>query len=366
MSDRTYTIAVMPGDGIGPEVVGATLAVLKTLATLHDLQLQYKYYDFGAAAYQRSGQPITAQEMDEVGKAHAVLAGAFGLPNVRQPDGTEVAPQIEMRAHFDLFASLRQTKLFPGVPTRLKADKLDILVIRETTEGMFAGLKDPFEPSDESLTDRMTITRKTSEKLFAVAFAQARLRKENIGTKGHVTLLHKSNVLRSNSLLVKVFREVASRNPDIETAEYYVDAGAMYFVTSPERYDVVVTENIFGDIVSEVAAGVVGGLGVAPSGDVSETFGVFQPSHGSAPDIAGRGIANPIATFLSAALMLEWIGGRYDDSKCVRAAQHLRRAVEQQLVAGPRTADIGGEAVTEQITLALISILDGRDAKGFE
>jgi 3-isopropylmalate dehydrogenase len=137
----------------------------------------------------------------------------------------------------------------------------------------------------------------------------------------------------------------------------------MYFVTSPERYDVVVTENIFGDIVSEVAAGIVGGLGVAPSGDVSETFGVFQPSHGSAPDIAGRGIANPIATFLSAALMLEWLGSRHDDSRCLDAAQHLREAVEQQLIAGPRTADIGGDARTDQVTSALVSILDGGNAR---
>lgn len=363
MSGHAYTIAVMPGDGIGTEVVGATLLVLEKLAPLHDLRLCYKHYDFGAAVYQRSGKLITAQEMDEVAKSDAVLAGAFGVPSVRRPDGTEVAPQIEMRAHFGLFASLRQAKLLPSVPTRLKVEKVDILVIRETTEGMFAGLKDPFEPSDESLTDRMTITRKTSEKLFTVAFTQARLRKENSGTKGHVTLLHKSNVLRSNSLLVKVFREVAARNPDIETADYYIDAGAMYFVTSPERYDVVVTENIFGDIVSEIAAGVVGGLGIAPSGDVSETFGVFQPSHGSAPDIAGHGIANPIATFLSAALMLEWLGVRHDDSRCLDAAQHLREAVEQQLVAGPRTADIGGDATTVQVTSALVSVLDSSGAR---
>lgn len=358
MAERTYSIAVLPGDGIGPEVIDATLTVLDKLSHLHDLKLAIKHYDFGAAAYQRTGELMTKADMNDIGKHDAILLGAMGLPSIRLPNGTEIAPQIDLRDHFSLFASLRHTVLYPGVPTRLKAEKIDILVIRETTEGMFAGRNDPFEPSDDSLTDRMTITRKTCEKLFEVAFMQARLRKEKHGTLGHVTLLHKSNVLRSNSLLVKVFREVAARHEDVGNADCYIDAGAMFFVTKPEIYDVVVTENIFGDIVSEVAAGIVGGLGVAPSGDVSETHGVFQPCHGSAPDIAGQGVANPVAAFLSAAMMLDWLAMQHGDERCVQTARHLRDSIQQLLAEGPKTRDIGGDAPTSEVTHALLKILE--------
>jgi 3-isopropylmalate dehydrogenase len=355
-SSPQFQIAVMPGDGIGPEVINATLQVLHPLCEAHGIRLKTTNYDFGAGYYRRTGRTITAAEMDEIGLADAVLFGAMGLPDVRKPDGTEVGPQVDMRAHFGLFASLRPARLYPGVPTRLRADAIDMLVIRETTEGMFAGLYDVTEPSDESASDRMTITRKNSIRLFEAAFAQARQRKAR-GTPGHVTLLHKSNALRSNVLLTKVFDEVAARHPDIGSAKYYIDAGAMYFVTSPERYDVVVTENIFGDIVSEIGAGIVGGLGVAPSGDVSETRGVFQPSHGSAPDIAGQGIANPVATMLSAVMMLEWLGTRHHQPACRLAAEHLHTAIAQVLRDGPRCRDLGGTATTAEVTQAVIAAL---------
>jgi len=199
-----------------------------------------------------------------------------------------------------------------------------MLVIRELTEGLFAGRHDPMEESDESASDRLTITRATSEKLFEVAFAQAKLRRRLYGTPGHVTLLDKANVLRSNAFLRKVYDDVAARHPDVGKARIYIDAGSMMFVTNPERYDVVVTENVFGDIASEIAAGVVGGLGVAPSPDLSETHGVFQPSHGSAPDIAGKGAANPGATILSAAMMLDWLSDKHGDERCANAAASIR------------------------------------------
>jgi 3-isopropylmalate dehydrogenase len=356
MSTPQFHIAVMPGDGIGPEVIGAALQVLDPLCEAHGIRLRQTRYDFGADFYRRTGRTITAAEMDEVGRADAVLFGAMGLPDVRKPDGTEIGPQVDMRSHFGLFASLRPARLYPGVATRLHAEAIDMLVIRETTEGMFAGLNDPAEPSDESASDRMTITRTNCVRLFEMAFRQARRRKAR-GTPGHVTLLHKSNALRSNVLMARVFDQVASRHTDIGTAKFYIDAGAMYFVTNPERYDVVVTENIFGDIVSEVAAGVVGGLGVAPSGDVSESKGVFQPSHGSAPDIAGQGIANPVATMLSAAMMLDWLGERHDQKDCIRAAESLHTAVARVLRDGPRSRDLGGTAPTAQVTQAVIAAL---------
>ncbi|OWV31173.1 isocitrate/isopropylmalate dehydrogenase family protein [Halomonas campaniensis] len=351
-----YEIAVIPGDGIGPEVIDAALAVLKECETRYELEFKYVFHDFSADLYRRTGIKITASDMDEIGKSDAVLFGAMGLPDVRGPDGLELGAQVEMRAHYGLFASLRPVRLFSGVESPVKAKDIDMLVIRETSEGMFAGLADKHEPSNESASDRMTITRATCEKLFEVAFSQARTRRKR-GTPGHVTLLHKSNALRSNVLMEKVFDEVAARNDDIGSAKFYIDAGSMYMVTDPGRYDVVVSENIFGDIVSEIAAGLVGGLGLAPSADVSLAHGVFQPSHGSAPDIAGQGIANPTAMILSAAMMLEWLGERHGDDVCIKAAKSIQSAVETALKKGPRARDLGGTAGTQEVADAVISAL---------
>lgn len=351
-----YTIEVIPGDGIGPEVVDAALAVLKASETRYGLTFNYTFHDFSADLYRRTGRKITAADMEQIGTSDAVLFGAMGLPDVRGPEGLELGAQVEMRAYYELTASLRPVRLFSGVESPVKAQNIDMLVIRETSEGMFAGLTDQHEASDESASDRMTITRTGCEKLFDVAFSQARARRKR-GTPGHVTLLHKSNALRSNVLMEKVFDEVAARNPDIESAKHYIDLGSMYMVTAPEQYDVVVSENIFGDILSEIAAGLVGGLGIAPSADVSLKHGVFQPSHGSAPDIAGQGVANPTAMILSAAMMLEWLGERHDDDLCARAAQAIQDAVENALASGIRTRDLGGTAGTQDVVDAVISAL---------
>ncbi|MHA7207910.1 isocitrate/isopropylmalate dehydrogenase family protein [Arthrobacter sp. MDT1-65] len=347
---------MIPGDGIGPEVIDSALTVLGECERRYGLKLTYTFHDFSAALYRRTGRRITAADMDEIGKADAVLFGAMGLPDVRTPEGLELGAQVEMRAHYGLFSSLRPVRLFPGVESPVKAKNIDMLIIRETSEGMFAGLADKHEPSDESATDRMTITRATSEKLFDVAFSQARARRRR-GTPGHVTLLHKSNALRSNVLLERVFDEVAARNEDVGSAKFYIDAGSMYMVTDPERYDVIVSENIFGDIVSEIAAGLVGGLGVAPSADVSLTHGVFQPSHGSAPDIAGKGIANPTAMILSAAMMLDWLGERRGDELCSITAQKINTAVEAALATGPRARDLGGTAGTQEVVDTILAAL---------
>lgn len=351
-----YEITVIPGDGIGPEVVDSALAVLEQTQAQYGFDLSYTTHDFSADLYRRTGRKITAEDMDEIGKTDAVLFGAMGLPDVRGPEGLELGAQVEMRAHYKLFASLRPVKLFNGVPHAIKAEHVDMLVIRETSEGMFAGLHDEHAPSNEEATDRMTITRATCEKLFEVAFAEARTRKQR-GTPGRVTLLHKSNALRSNVLMEKVFDEVAAKHGDLESSKYYIDAGSMYMVTNPERFDVIVSENIFGDITSEIAAGLVGGLGVAPSADVSLTHGVFQPSHGSAPDIVGTGLANPIAMILSAAMMLDWLGQKNEDEILVQAARGINDAVEQVLAQGPRTPDLDGNGTTDDVTSAVLKAL---------
>ncbi len=363
MAKNAYDIAVLPGDGIGPEVIAAARAAMDAAAEAAGLVLRYTAYEAGAGLYRDTGEAIVSATMEAIGTADAILLGAMGLPDVRKPDGTEIAPQIDIREHYGLFASLRPARLFAGVPTRLRADHIDMLVIRETTEGLFAGRHDPVALSDESVSDRLTITRATSEKLFELAFAQAKARRRANGTPGHVTLLDKSNVLRSNAFLRKVFDEAAARHPDIGTDRIYIDAGSMMMVTMPERFDVVVTENVFGDIVSEIAAGVVGGLGVAPSGDVSERHGVFQPCHGTAPDIAGRGVANPVATILSGAMLFDWLGDRNDDPRCTRAAAAVRAATAEVLASGPKTPDLGGKASTADVAGALVEALR-RPGKG--
>ncbi|MVW79601.1 isocitrate/isopropylmalate dehydrogenase family protein [Bordetella sp. 02P26C-1] len=364
MSKTNYKIVLLPGDGIGPEVTHAAVKVLDRASALHGIKLDYTTYRAGADYYRETGKSMDETDMAALADAHAILLGAMGLPSIRKPDGTEIAPQIDIREKYGLVASLRPCKYFPGVPSRIQADKVDMLVIRELTEGLFAGRHDPIPESNESMSDRLVITRQGCEKLFKVAFEQARFRRKTHGTPGHVTLLDKANVLRSNAFMRKVFDEVAQRYPDVQTDRIYIDAGSMMFVTQPERFDVVVTENVFGDITSEIGAGVVGGLGVAPSADVNDEMAVFQPSHGTAPDIAGKGLANPVAMILSAVMMLDWLSDKHDDVRCAQAAASLREAVAQVLKSGPKTRDIGGQASTEEVTAAIVEQLGAASNQG--
>ena len=228
-----------------------------------------------------------------------------------------------------------------------------MLVIREQTEGLFAGRHDPAGNDPDSAQDRMVITRAGCERLFELAFAQAKLRRAQ-GSPGTVTLFDKANVLRSNALMRRVFDEVAERHPEVGTSRVYIDAACMQMVTDPGRFDVIVTENQFGDIVSEIAAGLVGGLGVAPSADIGAGHAVFQPSHGTAPDIAGKGLANPVAAILSAAMLFDWLAERKGDGACTEAAEAIRGAVAAVLVGGPRTGDLGGTAGTAAMTDAVL------------
>ena len=212
MGQKTYAIAVLPGDGIGPEVTRAALDVLDIALRNGGIDFKTVHYSVGAKLYQDTGEAISASTMDAIGQADAMLFGAAGLPSIRTPDGTELAPQIDIREHYDLFASLRPVKLFRGVPPILARGDVDMLVVRELTEGLFAGRHDPSNDDPDQASDRLTITRKGAERLFVMAFEQARLRKA-AGKRGHVILLDKANVLRSMSFMRKVFDEVAARFP---------------------------------------------------------------------------------------------------------------------------------------------------------
>jgi len=356
MSKQHYEIAVIPGDGIGPEVMAAAVTVMRQAAAQSGVALRLTEHPAGAFHFRDTGEALPAATVQAIANADATLFGAAGWPDIRAADGTEIAPQISIREHFGLFAGLRPIRLWPGVPAVLARGEVDMLIVREQTEGLFAGRLDPPGNDRDSATDRMVVTRRGCERLFELTFDLARRRKA-AGRPGHVTLMDKANVLRSQAFMRQVFNEVAARHPDIGADRVYIDAGCMLLVTDPGRFDVVVSENQFGDITSEIAAGVGGGLGLAPSADLGEHVGMFQPSHGTAPDIAGRSLANPVAAILSAAMLLDWLADGHADDACRAAAAAIEAAVGTVLATGPRTRDLGGSAGTPDVTDAILAAL---------
>jgi 3-isopropylmalate dehydrogenase len=345
MTNQTYRIAVLPGDGIGPDVVAEGLKVLRAVeAKLPGVQFDLREFSVGAGEYLQSGDPLPPQTFEAIKEFDAILLGAMGLPNVRWPSGIEMTPQIDLREKLDLYCGLRPIKLYHANDTPLKkygAGDIDLLLVRESTEGLFSARLNKIPAGASEATDVMKITRHTSERLFRAAFQQARQR------RNLVSLIDKANVLPSMAFLRGIFDEISAEFPDVRTERIYVDAAALYLVQNPQRFDVMVTENMFGDILSDLTGGLVGGMGMAPSADIGDQYAVFQPSHGSAPDIAGQGIANPTATILSVAMMLEW----FDHDEAKRGAAMIQRAVEQVFTAPEnRTRDLARSPETALTT----------------
>jgi 3-isopropylmalate dehydrogenase len=338
-------MAVLPGDGIGPEVISATVAVLKVLeGKLTNVRFAFHEHAAGAAEYLRHGDPLPAETLAACSQADAVLLGAMGLPSVRWPDGRELTPQIDLREQLDLYAGLRPIRLYHAQDTPLKhygAGEIDLVIVRENCEGLFSSRLAKSDPASGEVCDVMRVSRRGAERICRAAFELARQRRKQC------TLVDKANVLPSMVFFRSVFDDVAREYPDVEVSRVYVDAMALYLLQKPHSFDVLVTENMFGDILSDLAAGLVGGMGMAPSADIGDDCAVFQPSHGTAPDIAGKGIANPVAAILSAAMMLEWLG--YPE--LLNGAARIRDAVGIVL-ADPsnRTPDIGGRLTTQQMT----------------
>ncbi|MDE3196920.1 MAG: isocitrate/isopropylmalate dehydrogenase family protein [Acidobacteriota bacterium] len=341
---KPYRIALLPGDGIGPEVVDAAVRVLRVVAP----ELLYEEFSVGAAEYLCSGDPMPPAVFERLKEFDAILLGAMGLPGVRGPGGVEMTPQLDLRERLDLFCGLRPVYLFhPGdSPLRnCEAGNIDIMLVRESTEGLFfARLREPAAASGY-VEDVMRITRAGAERIARAAFREAMRRRKRLA------LVDKANVLPSMAYFRSVFDDVAREFPEVVTERIYVDAAALYLVTQPRRFDVIVTENMFGDILSDLLAGLVGGMGMAPSADIGDRYAVFQPSHGSAPDIAGQGIANPVATILSAAMMLEWLG---EPSAAGRISTAVRRVFT---VRESRTRDMGGHLSTGEMTNAIVAAL---------
>jgi 3-isopropylmalate dehydrogenase len=365
--NSAFRISVLPGDGIGGEVIDPTVEILKKLQDeIGGFTLSFGAEKAGAAHYVETGTALPEDAMRRASEADAILLGAMGMPEIRYPDGREIAPQLDLREEFELFAGLRPVKTWPGMTVPLadpRAQSLDFMLIRESTEGIFAGRGKTRMDGDEAAHDTMTITRRGSERLFNFAFDLARQRK-TAGHKGQCALIDKANVLGGFAFFRKIFEERAADYPDIDPVAFYVDATALNMVRQPWMFDVMVTENMFGDILSDLGAGLMGGMGMAPSADIGESHAVFQPCHGSAPDIVGQGKANPVATFLSAAMMLDWLGHKHGVADCVTAGRVFTAAVEGAFAGGAlRPFELGGSDGTKPITDAVLGQIDSGAAR---
>jgi 3-isopropylmalate dehydrogenase len=365
MNDRStlhaFDIAVLPGDGIGVEVMGACLDLLRAVERVTPLpEMRYTVYDAGAQHYAKAGVALPDETLDACRRSDAILFGAMGWPDIRHADGTEIIPQLDLRMALGLYAGVRPIRWFPGLPRVLtdeRARGIDFVLVREQTEGLFYARGRGRMEGDSEAYDTMQITRAGTERVSEFAFKLAAQRKA-LGKSSRVTCVDKANVFASMAFFRKVFDEVAARHPQIERDHAYVDAMALMMVKKPWALDVLVTENMFGDILSDLAAGLIGGMGMAASGDIGDDHGLFQPAHGTAPDIAGQGKANPCAMFLSAAMMLEWLSHRHGDPRLLQAGQLIERAVEHALsTGGVVPMEYGGPAGTVAMTTAVIDAL---------
>lgn len=351
---KTFNIAVFSGDGIGPEIMAPTLDLLRGLG--HD----FAFHDCpaGAASYRECGSDLPERSLATARAADAILLSALGDPAVRKPDGTELTPQIDLRIALDLYAGVRPVRIVPGMRTPLalpEGKTVDFVLIRESTEGLFhTRNRGRVEP--DLAEETLRLTRKSTARVCDFAFRMARERLAE-GHPGRVTSVDKANVFRAFAFWRGIFDEVAGGYPDLTADHAYVDAMALWMVIRPWDWDVMVTENMFGDILSDLGAGLMGGLGMAPSADIGEDHAVFQPCHGSAPDIAGRGVANPFAMILSASMMLDWLGRRYDVPDLLRDAARVRAAVDGCIVAGETTGDLGGMLDTRGAAAAVMARL---------
>jgi 3-isopropylmalate dehydrogenase len=306
---KNFNLAVIAGDGIGPEVVAEGLRVLDAVGAKYGSTFARTEYDLGASYWHRTGETLPDTVLAELAKSDVILLGAVGDPTV--PSGVlERGLLLKLRFAFDHYINLRPARLFPGVKSPLAGvEKIDFVVVREGTEGPYVGAGGVLAEGTENeiATEESLNTRRGAERVIRNAFERAQLRERK-----KVTLVHKNNVLtRAGSLWTRTFNEVAKEFPQVSTEYLHVDAASMFFVTNPDRFDVVVTDNLFGDILTDIAAAICGGIGLAASGNINPTGkfpSMFEPVHGSAPDIAGKGIADPTATILSVAMLLDHLG----------------------------------------------------------
>jgi 3-isopropylmalate dehydrogenase len=348
MERSHYKIAVIPGDGIGTEVVHEGLKVLEVACKAEGVSYETVSFDIGGERYLRTGETLPESVLDELRKFDAIYFGAIGHPDV-PPGVLERGILLKLRFALDLFVNLRPVKLYPGVETPLKGktpEDIDFVVVRENTEDVYALEGTSFQPNTENevAIQPAIYTRRGTERVIRYAFELAIRRAKERGKPAKVTLVDKANVMTvGHGLWRRVFGEVAKEYPDVETEALYVDATAMEFVLHPERFQVVVTTNLFGDILTDLGAAIQGGIGIAPSGNIHPgRVSMFEPVHGSAPTIAGKGLACPLAAILTAALMMEHLGE-------TKVAQRIEEAVTKALQTGKiRSLEAGKMGLSTQ------------------
>ena len=363
-ANQIFRIAVIRGDGIGVDVTDAAIAVMEAARRrVGGFTLDYQDLVAGAGYFRETGRDIAPGAEASAGAADGILLGAIGLPSIRHPDGTEIAPHLRLREMFQLYAGVRPIKAYPNGPRRLadpRAAGIDLVVLRESTEGLFysAAVHGRSEVvGDDEVRDILRITRPTTEKLHDFAFKLARKRKTR-GGKGRVTCVDKANVFHSMAFFRKIFDERAQNFPDMEADHNYVDAQALDLIRQPWAFDVLVMENMFGDILSDLGGGLVGGMGMASCAEIGDNHGLFQPAHGSAPDIMGQDKANPLAAILSGALMLDYLADRADRPALADAAQTIEQAVEAGFAARRlRPKEFGGDQGTKAVTAELVALI---------
>jgi 3-isopropylmalate dehydrogenase len=360
---KSYWVVILPGDGIGPEIVDAALEVLETLQNLTGrYALIYEFHQAGAACYKETGRAITAEALEAFQRANATLKGPVGLPGVRRPDGTEAGLLGgELRVRFDLFANVRPIRLYPNVASPLRhdtPDAIDYVIVRENCEGLYlsrgVGLVTP-----QAATDTLLMTARGCERITRHAFHLAQTKERGAPEDGQrrVTLVDKSNVLRSFAFFRKIFLEVACEFPDVAAECLYIDAAAAALVNRPEHFQIIVTENLFGDILSDLGGATIGGLGMCPGANIGTTLSYFEPIHGSAPDIAGRRLANPTSQILAAAMMLRHLGEVEDAALLENAVWELY--ARNRIPLKPTGAVEGGPAlVARELKTVLQTLAD--------
>src|SRR5215470_593035 len=366
----SYRIGVLPGDDIGPEIVPQAVATLAAAAEISSgLQLEFVHFPVGAQAYKTTGYTLPPGTLERLAKLDGWILGPLGHAAYPRDNQNALNPHPIIRRHFDLYANIRPSRSLPGV--NALHDGVDLVIVRENNEGMqpdrnmYRGGGEFMPTPDVALSTRV-ITRRGSERIARAAFelAQARgiarvasERRHPCGERPRVTIIHKQTVFKLTcGLFVDTAREVGRAFPDVDADDHQVDSFAMALVMKPQRFDTILVTNMFGDILTDLAAGLVGGLGLAPGLNVGERYAMAQATHGSAPDIAGRNIANPYAIIMSAQMLLAWLGRRHSDQAAISAAQRIDDAVHLILSQdGVRTPDIGGNATTEEFGRAVIN-----------
>ncbi len=360
-------IALIRGDGIGHEVTAAALSVVDAAVKRCGLsKLSYEEITAGAAYYAATGRDIEPDGEARAAQADAIFLGAIGLPAIRHDDGTEISPHLRLRDQLELYAGVRPVKAYPSIPQKLadpRAAAIDFVILRESTEGLFYsaavhGRSDI--RGDTEVRDTLRITRATTEKLHRFAFRLAQKRQAR-GHVGLVTCVDKANVFASMAFFRKIFDEIAPQFTGVAAGYNYVDAQALDLIRRPWDFDVLVTENMFGDILSDLAGGLVGGMGMAACAEIGDEHGLFQPAHGSAPDIMQQDKANPLAAILSGALMLDYLAEQRAMPGYAKAALLIETAVQAGFEQNRlRPMEFGGPMGTRAITAELLALLDNR------